>query len=268
MRSCRRWLAVMLAVLRVIAGGITADAEKTETGLEAFPVYHGSRESRKIALTVDDCNERDIVWKMVDLCEQYGIRMTFFPNANGVLTNGMGKGDVLREEDREDWQRLLDVGCEIGSHGYQHIKYNEKGRIIYGLAYFQDALDRMLGYHYQFRWFRPPYGLEAIKNENGSMRDSMNVIKRCGYDHVLLWDVSYMLDAEGALNLTQNGSILLFHAREKDYECLEGLIPLLLDAGYEPVTVSELFGFDPPETSEELFVYDPRTYKYPDQRDN
>ena len=52
------------------------------------------------------------------------------------------------------------------------------------------------------------------------------------------------------------GSILLYHARHKDYVCLETLIPLLLEAGFEPVTVSELFGFPPPETSEELYVYD------------
>ena len=49
--------------------------------------------------------------------------------------------------------------------------------------------------------------------------------------------------------------ILLFHAREADYTVLETLIPMLLDAGFKPVTVSELFGFPPPGTSDELYVY-------------
>ena len=63
-------------------------------------------------------------------------------------------------------------------------------------------------------------------------------------------------DAAKAITKVQNGSILLYHARHKDYVCLETLIPQLLEAGFEPVTVSELFGFPPPETSEELYVYD------------
>ena len=34
-----------------------------------------------------------------------------------------------------------------------------------------------------------------------------------------------------------------------------------LEAGYEPVTVSELLGFDPPEISDELYVYDLADYQ-------
>ena len=42
---------------------------------------------------------------------------------------------------------------------------------------------------------------------------------------------------------------------------LEKLIPILQEQGYEMVTLSELFGFDPPETSEELYVYDRKNYE-------
>ena len=36
---------------------------------------------------------------------------------------------------------------------------------------------------------------------------------------------------------------------------------MLLEAGYEPVTVSELFGFDPPQTGPDLYVYDREVYR-------
>ena len=62
------------------------------------------------------------------------------------------------------------------------------------------------------------------------------------------------------LKKVQNGSILLYHARKKDYECLAELIPMLLDAGYEPVTVSELFGYPLPETGGELYTFDKDLY--------
>ena len=42
------------------------------------------------------------------------------------------------------------------------------------------------------------------------------------------------------------------------------VIERALEAGYEPVTVSGLFGYDPPPTSDEVFIYDPTTYKYPE----
>ena len=83
----------------------------------------------------------------------------------------------------------------------------------------------------------------------------VRAIRTYGYEHILRWDVS-QTDAAKAIEKVQNGSILLYHARHKDYVCLETLIPQLLEAGFEPVTVSELFGFPPPETSEELYVYD------------
>ena len=258
MSMLKRWAAVITAAFLVCACLFAAGAgAEGKTGLEYFKVLHGPDGSKKIAVTMDDCNDLEIVWKTVELCQEYGITMTFFP-----------VGVNLHVEDRENWQKLLDAGCEIGSHGNTHIKYNTTNRIKDGLNYFQMHLDEMLGYHYQVRWFRPPWGGGALEDENGSERNAVTRIKQCGYDHALLWDVSYMLDAKGALEKTliqtnKHGAILLFHANSADYKCLVDLIPMLLEAGLEPVTASALFGFDPPETSEELFVYDPKTYQYP-----
>ena len=74
------------------------------------------------------------------------------------------------------------------------------------------------------------------------------------------WDVSET-HADQALEKVQNGSIMLFHANHKDTKCLEEIIPVLLEQGYEFVTLSEMFGFDPPETSDELYVYDRANYE-------
>ena len=257
MKGILRNISGMLAAICILACFGTACAE---TGLEDYRVRHGDRESRKIAITMDDVYEREWVWKAAELCREYGITMTFFPI-----------GCNLQEEDRENWQEVLDTGCEIGNHTSWHdsIKDKTTQEILYALLTFQESLDRTLGYHYEVRWFRPPYG--NIENSDGSSWGNMQILRKIGYGHILLWDVSWVrnpetnqLDPAGTLRRTQNGSILLFHAREADYTVLEELIPMLLEAGYEPVTVSELFGYDPPETGDEMFVYDPRTYKYPE----
>ena len=68
-------------------------------------------------------------------------------------------------------------------------------------------------------------------------------------------------NAEKAFPKVRNGSILLYHARKRDYTCLTELIPRLLEAGFEPVTVSELFGFDPPEQGGKPYVYNLDDYR-------
>ena len=248
----RKNLYRLTGILMVFLFLISAGTGAAETGLENFPVRYADRESNKIAITMDDMNETEWAWKSVELCKQYGITMTFFPI-----------GCNLHTEDRENWQKLLDAGCEIGNHTSYHESLPQKsdGEIVFTLAKFQETLDATLGYHYEVRWLRPPYG-NLMKG--GSMYDVMQIVKRVGYSHAILWDVSEMNSARTALALTKNGSILLYHARKADYECLEELIPMLLEAGFEPVTVSELFGYDPPATSDELFVYDPVTYRYPE----
>ena len=235
--------------LVLLLGLSAAAAETTEGLLKEFRLRHGSRESRRIAVTMDDVFETEWVWKSVELCRQYGIRMTFFHI-----------GINLKEEDRENWLDVLDAGCEIGSHSYNHLKFQDiPGYVALNrLGRFQETLDRTLGTHYPVRWFRPPFG--AISGKGGNAAVTYTAITRFGYDHILLWDVSET-DPDKAAGKVRNGSILLYHARKKDYECLVKLIPVLLEAGYEPVTVSELFEMEQPAPGGEMFVYDINEYR-------
>ena len=77
-----------------------------------------------------------------------------------------------------------------------------------------------------------------------------------GYPWVINWDVS-QTDPVKALGDVQNGSILLYHARQKDIRCLKRLIPQLPAAGYECVTVTQLMGLELPLPSLEIYSYRP-----------
>ena len=222
--------------------------EPEEDPLSKFTLNHGSRNSRKIAITMDDMFDTEWTWKTLELCRRYGITMTFFP-----------VGSSLKEEDRANWQAVVDAGCEIASHSSYHANFKGIGEwiAIGRLGRFQEALDRTLGYHYEVRWFRPPFG--NISDGSGNSSPMVRAIRTYGYEHIVRWDVSNT-DADKAFEATQNGSILLYQSRHKDYVCLTELIPRLLEAGYQPVTVSELFGFPPPETGEELYHFDIHDY--------
>ena len=151
---------------------------------------------------------------------------------------------------------MAESACEIGSHGQSHLYYDstDPHTVLSRLGRFQQGLDDVLGFHYQVRWFRPPFG---------KIGNNVRALRMFGYEHSLLWDVSFSpgFTAKDITRNVKNGSIILFHARHRDYECLEEVIPWLLEAGFEPVTVSALFGFDPPETSDELYMFNKKDYQ-------
>ena len=245
----------LLLCLCLLPAAFGAAAEENGDPLAEFVLHHGDRSVNKIAITVDDCYKSATEWieRDAELCREYGVAMTFFP----LVYTG-----CLEEKYRDLWQGVLDSGCEIGTHTTRHTKLGNRDywTIIASLGGAQEALDKTLGYHYQIRWLRPPYGV-AAKGNRSTRQQVIGALKRYGYDHIVHWDVSETKNMEKALKNIQNGSILLFHSKEKDTRFLEKLIPELKARGFEMVTVSELFGFDPPETGEELYVYNKEDYQ-------
>lgn len=206
-------------------------------GEGSFTVRHGDRETPRIAITIDDCYDTDHVLAAIELCKQYDIKMTFF-----VI------GSALKYADTDVWQAALDAGCEIGNHSWGHTDLTKltAHQIKFQMLRTQQKLDELLGYHYPMQVLRPPQG-----KTNSAVASAIADI---GYLSVARWDVS-QTNASKALKDTQNGSILLYHARAKDIRCLTALIPELQAQGYECVTISELLDLPPITTSDSIYIY-------------
>ncbi len=230
----KKLLAALLCLLFVLP------AVAEEPAYE-YVVRHGDREQRRIAITVDDCYNLDNVSAIFDLCKEYDIPMTFFVCGTSMMV-----------EHRPLWTEIIDFGCEIGNHTYGHKNLAEANNtsIRFQVLRNQQALDTVLGYHYEMQVFRPPYG-----KWNRYVR---SIVQEYGYDHIVLWDVD-STNAKKAYKGTQNGSVLIFHANRADVKCLTTLIPQLVEDGYEFVTVSEMFGLGPIQTSPLLYRYDSST---------
>jgi len=225
-----------------------AAGEETDP-LSRFAVRNGRRNVKKIALTVDDAFDLAWTWKIRDMFHELGVVATFFPI-----------GVQIHKEDASEWQKILDYGNEIGSHNMGHYQMGraDAWSIITSLGRFQQTLDEVLGYHYQVQAFRPPFG--NITDENNNSRTFRTAVETFGYDHVILWDVS-QTDPEIALRQVQNGSILLYHARMKDEQCMEYIIPRLLEEGYQFVTVSQLLDLGENEISPDPYVFSRENYE-------
>ena len=204
---------------------------------DAVTVRHGDRDSPKIAITVDDCYDISKVQDIVALCQEYDIKCTFF-----VI------GSALKYEDSETWKSVVDMGCEIGNHTWNHINLTKLNahRVKFEMLRTQEKVDALLGYHYQMQVMRPPFGKTNIYVQR--------YVSEIGYQCVTKWDVS-QTNPEIAIRKVQNGSILLYHARAKDVRCLKKIIPACVQAGYQCVTVSDLMGLEAIKTSNEPYIY-------------
>ena len=245
MKKCMSLFLIICSLLPLLC----CSAAEEEDPLSQFAIRHGRRTEKQIALTVDDSFDLSWTWKIRDLFHELGVVGTFFPI-----------GKQVHEEDGPEWQKVLDYGNEIGSHNDGHYKMgpSDPWTTISALGRFQQKLDAALGYHYQVLSFRPPYG--NITDMSGSSKRFRSAVEKFGYRHVVLWDVS-QTDPDKAYYQVKNGSILLYHSRHKDYECMKALIPRLLEDGYEFVTVSTLLEFGKNEISPELYVYKKSDYQ-------
>jgi peptidoglycan/xylan/chitin deacetylase (PgdA/CDA1 family) len=196
-------------------------------------VYNGDENKPRIAVTMDDCFKMQHVVEMLDLCKEYGFHMTFFP-----------LGVCIKEKDGDIWRRMLSEGHEIGNHTQNHPRLNEirSTRICKELSHMEESLDKALGFPYDVRLMRPPGGHFM----GGKGCTTVNVIEACGYTHVIMWSLS-QTDPDKMLKSVKNGDILLYHSNRKDVEGLRKAIPILLDRGFELVTVSDLLGIEPAE---------------------
>lgn len=213
----------------MLASSANADAAKV--------VRNGSRDEKKVAITMDDCYNRIHIASAVALCQQYGVPITFFPI-----------GKALKYADRPLWQSALNAGCEIGNHtwGHKTLTYLSVGEIRFQMLQIQENVDAILSYQYPMQVMRPPAGKTNSK--------VLQAIGKTGYSYAVKWDVS-QTDLKRIQKEIQNGSILLFHGRQKDIKCLEQFIPWLLEQDYECVTVSELLEMESVATSTNLFIY-------------
>lgn len=234
MRIVKRAAALVLALLLVVS-----DALALAPG---FTVSHGSREEKRICITVDDLADTEMLKAIFELGQELGVPMTFFT-----------LGYVIHDEDAELWRAIAASDCEIGNHTYEHesLPQLSHSAIVNTLLRVQARLDAVLGYHYPMQVMRPPYGNMRIGD--GSNIEVVRAVDAAGYQHAVLWDVSET-DPSKTLKHVQNGSILLFHTLKKDLECLKIILPQLQEQGYEMVTVSELCGLPPVATSTDIYV--------------
>ena len=182
-----------------------------------------------IALTFDDGPNTKATCEILDIIEEYGIKASFF-----VI------GQNITPESAVSMQRAHALGCEINSHSFTHSYMNEMtaDQITDEMKRTSDLIMEYTGEEPHF--FRPPY---IAFNE--TMFDCIDLpfISGLGCND---WDDSVSTERRVKF-LTEKcpeGCIILLHDQpdnEKTVEAVRQAIPIMLEQGFEFVTVSELF---------------------------
>ena len=196
---------------------------------------------KMVALTFDDGPHPVHTNAILDVLEKHNARATFFDV--GYLIEKYP--DVTRRE--------AALGCEVGSHSWQHDNFNKmkddaiKADVARIDALFQKVLGKSPAS------FRPPYG-----NCNDHVKTLIPM-------PIYLWSVDTLdwksRNAQSVISEVKkigdlDGKVILMHGiYGSTAEATAYLVPYLQEQGYELVTVSELVAAKHGETPENSKIY-------------
>lgn len=196
--------------------------------LKLYPIYKVDTEKKDVAITFDAAWGADKTIEIMDVCDEFNIKATFF--LVGIWV----------EEYIEQTKEIANRGFEIGSHSYNHpdmTKLNKQAmqmELIKTNELIQNTVN------VKPNVFRAPYG--AYNNELLSMLKDLGM-------HGIQWDVD-TLDWKGygpsqvisrVKDKVGGGSIILCHNNaDHVIENTRLILTTLKNEGYNFVTVSEL----------------------------
>ena len=186
-----------------------------------------------IALTFDDgpsTDETNGTSDLLDLLEQYDSKATFFC-----------LGNRLNDESAPLLKRMVELGCEIGNHSYDHAqltKLDAKG-VRDEIDTTNELIKKYSGR--DCRIIRPPYG--AADND---------IVPANVSQPFIMWDMDTLdwktKNTASVISLVEkykeqdwDGAVILMHdIHSTTIEACKTIIPELVNDGYQLVTVSEL----------------------------
>jgi len=201
-----------------------------------LPVFMHARVSgRRVAFTIDDCNQAENLREIIKLFKKYDGRATIFP----IGQNLEFLGKILKGA----WED----GFEIENHTWSHSGlYDEDDENLCREIWAQNrAVSEALGVTYQMHFLRPRGG------DNRYDQRTHAYLRQLGYYGIAYWSkVGLLNTTKHIASNIHSGDVLLFHTTNEDLKQLKDLVPRLYKAGYSFVTLNELFGLPDNETFE------------------
>ena len=192
-------------------------------------VHHGSRSRPVVALTFDDCRDREAVLALVRTLHREGVPATFFPYGYAVR----------RSPDL--WVAVAAAGFPIGNHTLSHpdLVPLAEGTVRYEFRAWRRIVQPIVGAA-AIPYARPPYGAFNLTTARAAAQE--------GYPTLVLWDIDTRDWARpsaaviaGRAGRGTNGSIILMHCGPRQtVDALPAIIAGYRGRGFGFVTIPEL----------------------------
>ena len=210
--------------------------------------YEADTTARKIAITVDDCDEFENLLQIVRLFEELDAGLTLFPI--GRTFHAPGTAELIRA-------CVMEKGVEIENHTMSHARIFRAPETEMACEIWEQgqALNRLLGVSYHQHFFR------LMGGDGITDRRTHNYLIQLGFKGIAQWSCCAS-DAADMNEIKENlrpGAIYLFHTIDGDVEKLAQFLPYAVSRGYRPVTLNELLGYG----ANEITAYQTETMPLP-----
>jgi peptidoglycan-N-acetylglucosamine deacetylase len=197
-----------------------------------------------VALTFDDGPDPQTTPRILDTLQKLDVKATFFVVGSQVERHP----GLLR--------RIVEEGHTIGNHTYDHADMSNltPGQMRVELQRTQKAVDKAMGYHYEMKIMRPPYG-EPYFDGSGALPAFRRIVRQ-----EQLFPVVWTIDTQDYLKAgnpqgivksvvrrgrTERGKdrdqvVLMHDIHPQDAQALPGIIDRLKRQGREFVSVNDL----------------------------
>ncbi len=203
-----------------------------------LPIFEeGNLLDRQICITVDDCFQAENLSAILDLCETYNAKITIFPIGRNTVRKGLAA--PLR--------RAYQMGMQFENHSYSHSAFYRlsDAKLAEEICKANDALSQVLGVDYQMHFMRTRGG------DNRYDLRTHQYIAKLGYYGMAHWSFNGSKSSEAALKDSLDpGQIYLFHTTDTDLRLIGALMRAASEAGYQMLTLNEMFGYPPNECRE------------------
>lgn len=199
-----------------------------------LPVFKSANtEKKQIAITLNECSGAAITRNFCQLAMKYDAKLTLFPLGENILVTNMDV--VLRK-------CVFELGYEVENAGYTYTSRLYRmtdEEMAMEIWKHNMALNYVLGGDYQ------PHFLRVFGGNGDNDPRTHAYLKQEGYLGFAGWNISGSdRTTEDLLQTLRPGNVYYFKTSESDYEKLEALMKTAKRAGYEMVTMNELFGYE------------------------
>ena len=231
MRAKLKRLLIILVCVASCTGFLCRESRVFATGNSSIVFWKSREPTKKIALTFDDGPHPRYTERILNILEEYGVKATFFVIGVNI------------QNYPEPLKLISAAGHEIANHSFSHDNSNDldSSTAISEMKRCEEIIYKTVGVKPTL--FRPPRGANNADVESAA--------RQMGYS-VVLWSVD-TLDwrntpsddiVKKVTECVHGGDIILMHdytsGKNTTCDALSIMIPRLLEAGYEFVTVSEL----------------------------